>query len=807
MAERARACRMNVWLPHAYGAGSSCGATRRDAEIACAQAACTGCVDKLRGQAACGRLAAARARALSRRRRRRLICVETMSAPLLFPFRHATVAAAAASPQTHGAAPRPAAAGYLGVTPPLSSAPPSPDELAATDRLVALLHERKMYETLEEAQKREVVLAKLDSIFKAFVRRISLRRNLPESIAAEAGGKIFTFGSYRLGVHGQASDIDTLCVAPKHVQREDFFTDMLDMLKERPEVSHVQAVTDAFVPVIKFEFSGIEIDLLCARLALPAIPDDLELADDNLLKNLDERCVRSLNGSRVTDEILRLVPNVDTFRTALRCIKLWAKQRAVYSNVMGFFGGVAWAIAVARVCQLYPNAAAGVVVNKFFNIMLKWQVVNWPQPVILKPIEDGPINAKVWNPRIYAGDKAHRMPIITPAYPCMCSTHNISASTFRVTMEEFKRGAQITQKILAGSANWTELIEKHDFFDRYKYYLQIIASSDTEERHLRWSGLVESKVRQLVMKLETSEAIMIAHPYIKSIDRVTPCKTLQEGIDAAVGLYPKPPDSMAEQEQKVSEPVHSDSDTASTTVPDSSVDNGTIKTVRTSTFYIGLQIAPKSSTPPPSVSSGGSGARRVDISWPTQEFVNLVKMWEKYEPDTMGIVVQHIKSSALPPELRSESARNGGKATTQSAVVKKRSREANGDTASTPGTPTTQPALKKQKATDEVRPADDAGDSNAEGQTTTSRDEMVVSTDDSAPKAVDEKESVNQTPRNDSNDLKGSKPTTSEDISVGVKPHYSGLGSGIVGNIGGGGIKVTLGSSKIITSASKKGTI
>ena len=84
-------------------------------------------------------------------------------------------------------------------------------------------------------------------------------------------------------------------------------------------------------------------DLLLARLALSSIPDDLSLQDDDLLRNLDERCVRSLNGecswehglclvmtqlvgSRVTDEILRLVPNVAVFRDSLRCIKLWAQR-------------------------------------------------------------------------------------------------------------------------------------------------------------------------------------------------------------------------------------------------------------------------------------------------------------------------------------------------------------------------------------------------------------------------------------------------------------------------------------------------
>lgn len=56
-----------------------------------------------------------------------------------------------------------------------------------------------------------------------------------------------------------------------------------------------------------------------------------DLRDDLLLKNLDQKCVRSLNGCRVTDEILRLVPNIENFRLALRTIKLWAKSEFLIS--------------------------------------------------------------------------------------------------------------------------------------------------------------------------------------------------------------------------------------------------------------------------------------------------------------------------------------------------------------------------------------------------------------------------------------------------------------------------------------------
>jgi len=36
--------------------------------------------------------------------------------------------------------------------------------------------------------------------------------------------------------------------------------------------------------------------MLFARLALPQIADDIDLRSESLLKNLHEKCVRSLNG-------------------------------------------------------------------------------------------------------------------------------------------------------------------------------------------------------------------------------------------------------------------------------------------------------------------------------------------------------------------------------------------------------------------------------------------------------------------------------------------------------------------------------
>ena len=94
------------------------------------------------------------------------------------------------------------------------------------------------------------------------------------------------------------------------------------------------------------------------------------------------------------------------------------------------------------------------------------------------------------------------MPIITPAYPAMCSTHNVTASTQMIITSEFKRGiasifffasilthsigAEIVDKIIIGTAEWSELFAKHDFFHRYRYYLQVIASTGNAERQTKW---------------------------------------------------------------------------------------------------------------------------------------------------------------------------------------------------------------------------------------------------------------------------------------------------------------------------------
>lgn len=90
----------------------------------------------------------------------------------------------------------------------------------------------------------------------------------------------------------------------------------------------MQAVPDAYVPVIKLTAEHVELDLTYAQLQVNEVARHVDVQNNELLRGMDDVSIRSINGCRVTDKILLLVQqkcsDCTAFREALRFLKVSA---------------------------------------------------------------------------------------------------------------------------------------------------------------------------------------------------------------------------------------------------------------------------------------------------------------------------------------------------------------------------------------------------------------------------------------------------------------------------------------------------
>ncbi|GMH66719.1 hypothetical protein TL16_g04491, partial [Triparma laevis f. inornata] len=360
-------------------------------------------------------------------------------------------------------------------------------------------------ETEAELVKRERVLTGLKNMVLKWVRDTCYKKEYPAAVAEAAGGKLYTSGSYRLGIHEPGADIDTVCVTPSVCDKEDFFGELKEQLQKHPDVTNLNSIETAAVPVITFDWEDVNIDLLFAKLNVISVPDSLDIDNDLILRGVDRPTATTLNGPRVTNMLANLMQGTKeryaAFLTVIRCVRRWAKKRGLYSNKMGYWGGININILAAFTVQIYPNASPSNLLQKFFMILRHWK---WPDPIMLTKTHDSHLGQIVWTSQ---GNKEH-FPILTPAYPSMNSSMSISKQSRIIIQEEIKRADAICTKMIKGKEAkstenndghmWAELFEPSDFFISYPHYLAIVITGPTKSDLQSWSGYVVSRLRMLV---------------------------------------------------------------------------------------------------------------------------------------------------------------------------------------------------------------------------------------------------------------------------------------------------------------------
>lgn len=389
----------------------------------------------------------------------------------------------------------------FGITAPRSLEQFSDSDVADTVTLVEYLDEVAPLESSEGEHMRQIVMGVLKRVANQWCYETAISLGASEQLARETKCAIVPFGSYKLGgLIGPHSDMDLVVICPSILTVDAFFSRLVMKLHDMESVADVTPIPTAFTPIIKLKVNGIEIDLLFSRLSTPKLPvDDIEASigtNDRLLCGTDQRSARALNGPRVASMMLKLVPNLDTFRTTLRAVKLWADRRRIYSNVLGYFGGIAWAICVARICQLYPNFSPSQLLKKFFETFKDW---SWPDPVQLNQVEMKDevdfAHFQVWSLATNRG----LMPILTPAFPCQNATDPVTATTKSVMLNELERGFEIMSSDPLPEDFPQQLLQEATIEGGV---LEILISGKTKKVFSRISGFVELKIRALIVAIE-----------------------------------------------------------------------------------------------------------------------------------------------------------------------------------------------------------------------------------------------------------------------------------------------------------------
>ena len=477
-------------------------------------------------------------------------------------------------------------------------------------------------ESLFESSNRDKITRALESVANNWLSQVE---------CSSVTTKLITFGSSILGVVTNESDLDTVLLIPSIISRERFFSSFVDYLISHPGdllISSLMAVPDAHVPVLKMVVNGLPVDILPCRVPPKNLTAFLTagLTSDGrgdfkliVTKELCTPSLLALNGVRVgrtlidsiiagrminDDEQIDLnialpvhTDRVAKFRTCLRLIKLWAKERGVYSNIFGFFGGVTWAILLVKVC-LTPCASTDTrsiaidafsineIIARFFKFCHEW---HWgtAQPVSLKPLPNGlaqflatiskpssaqstpsmsampspgeespaistpeesptkPMasNSSMWDPSTSESDRKALMPVLTPISPFMNSTFNVLVSTHRVLIDEFRRAFDITStgsfdpSVLCQSA-LPELTSNYGMILPIKLSVKEFPDISESERHrilFVWKSLVESKLRVLIFHLERVPGIICRpYPSAQSIDAYS--------LQFSIGISLTPPD-------------------------------------------------------------------------------------------------------------------------------------------------------------------------------------------------------------------------------------------------------------------------
>ncbi len=327
---------------------------------------------------------------------------------------------------------------------------------------------------------------------------------------------VFLSGSYRMNVHTHKADIDLVFVTTSAVTRAQVFSGFVSVLEACDAATDVTSLPNIRVPLISLTLDGQEFDVMTCHLNVSTLPLRKAMLNSYIWMNgLDEASVLAFNGPRVTEMVLRSVPRPSHFLVAVRFLRLWAKQRALYSNKSGYMGGINIVLFVAYVAMCNPLDSAYALVAKTFALVTKWE---WSTHKHLQFTcgEACPVWLRAYDMKVNDKDA---MVVLTPCFPRFNAMHTTSEYSGKVMRQEFARAhdmmtAFATAPLMSPQQHLEGVCAALPLDTMCSRFLRITVAVPRHAVHQGWQGYIESQVRFLVQYLSREDLAIASFRFI-----------------------------------------------------------------------------------------------------------------------------------------------------------------------------------------------------------------------------------------------------------------------------------------------------
>ncbi|KAL3094053.1 hypothetical protein niasHT_027381 [Heterodera trifolii] len=319
--------------------------------------------------------------------------------------------------------------------------------------------------------------------------------------------RLLPIGSQMFGAELDGSDLDLICVLHNKISVDQFHGQSDDKLsqflkKNLPGLNAIKWISGK-IKMLRIEHSAIEIDLSFVPVPKEYLMEkELQLEDDQLIRQITyESGIFSLASYLSGKFQLSLLPDQKVCTSLLRMVKIWAKNRLIYSGIFGYFNGASLTVMSTKICALFPLAPLSFLFSQFFSIYSNW---HWPNgsPVVLDKMNQITMNkiVRFWPP-FFANSQ---MNVITPKFPEQNVAFNVNEFTAKKIIGEMK----IANEKLSKNVNkWEKVFEEVKFKEHFEHFAIILCSAIRFELYSEKCAIQRKKIREKLMEWAKEEKV------------------------------------------------------------------------------------------------------------------------------------------------------------------------------------------------------------------------------------------------------------------------------------------------------------